>query len=73
MSPGLLLTKCYSTYQGTQKYRSKRHDAYEASSGEIKAFAQEKREAETFSSVWDDIKAFSIKEFRLHMINGFLL
>src|SRR3989338_9105608 len=40
------------TYRGTQKYRSKRHDAYEASSGEIgdaltnitvvKAFAQEK-------------------------------
>ncbi len=70
------------TYQGTQKYRSKRHDAYEASSGEIgdaltnitvvKAFAQEKREAEVFSSIWDDIKAFSIKEFKLHMINGFL-
>lgn len=70
------------TYQGTQQYRSKRHDAYEASSGEIgdaltnitvvKAFAQEKREAETFSSIWDDIKAFSIKEFKLHMINGFL-
>ncbi len=70
------------TYQGTQKYRSKRHDAYEASSGEIgdtltnitvvKAFAQEKREAETFSSIWDEIKAFSIKEFKLHMIHGFL-
>ena len=70
------------TYRGTQKYRSKRHDAYEASSGEIgdaltnitvvKAFAQEKRESEAFSSIWDSIKAFSVKEFRLHMINGFL-
>lgn len=70
------------TYQSTQKYRSRRHNAYEASSGEIgdtltnitvvKAFAQEKREAETFSSIWDEIKAFSIKEFKLHMINGFL-
>lgn len=70
------------TYQSTQGYRAKRHDAYEASSGEIgdaltnitvvKAFAQEKREADTFSSIWDDIKAFSVKEFKLHMINGFL-
>lgn len=72
----------FKTYESTQKYRSKRHNAYEASSGEIgdtltnitvvKAFAQERREAETFSSIWDEIKAFSIKEFRLHMINGFL-
>ncbi|MBI2338709.1 ABC transporter ATP-binding protein [Candidatus Daviesbacteria bacterium] len=72
----------FKTYQGTQKYRSKRHDAYERSSGEIgdtltnitvvKAFAQERREAETFSSIWDEIKAFSVKEFKLHMINGFL-
>ena len=72
----------FKTYQNTQKFRSKRHDAYEASSGEIgdtltnitvvKAFAQERREAEIFSSIWDDIKAFSVKEFKLHMINGFL-
>lgn len=72
----------FKTYQNTQAYRSRRHDAYEASSGEIgdtltnitvvKAFAQEKREAKTFGSIWDEIKAFSVKEFRLHMINGFL-
>ena len=72
----------FKTYQNTQKFRSKRHDAYEASSGEIgdtltnitvvKAFAQERREAEIFSSIWDDIKTFSVKEFKLHMINGFL-
>lgn len=72
----------FKTYQSTQGFRSKRHNAYEASSGEIgdaltnitvvKAFAQEDREATVFSSIWDEIKAFSIKEFRLHMINGFL-
>lgn len=72
----------FKTYQNTQKFRAKRHDAYEASSGEIgdtvtnitvvKAFAQEAREASAFSSIWDQIKTFSIKEFKLHMINGFL-
>lgn len=72
----------FKTYQNTQTFRAKRHDAYEASSGEIgdtvtnitvvKAFAQEKREAKTFSLIWDQIKSFSVKEFRLHMINGFL-
>lgn len=72
----------FKTYQNTQKFRSKRHDAYEASSGEIgdtltnitvvKAFAQEEREAKAFSSIWDSIKAFSVQEFKLHMINGFL-
>lgn len=72
----------YKTYQSTQKFRAKRHDAYEQSSGEIgdtvtnisvvKAFAQERREAAFFSSIWDQIKTFSVKEFKLHMINGFL-
>lgn len=72
----------YKTYQDTSPMRGKRHDAYEASSGEIgdtianitvvKAFAQEKREASAFSSIWDTIKALSVKEFKLHMINGFL-
>ncbi|MBI2314806.1 ABC transporter ATP-binding protein [Candidatus Daviesbacteria bacterium] len=72
----------FKTYQNTQKFRTQRHNAYEASSGEIgdtltnitvvKAFAQEEREAKAFSSIWDSIKAFSIKEFKLHMINGFL-
>lgn len=72
----------YRTYQNTSVMRAKRHDAYEASSGEIgdtianitvvKAFAQENREASAFSSIWDEIKALSVKEFKLHMINGFL-
>lgn len=72
----------FLTYKGTQHYRAKRHDAYEASSGEIgdtitnitvvKAFAQEQREAKTFSTIWDSIKAFSVQEFKSHMINGFL-
>lgn len=72
----------FKTYQHTQFFRTKRHDAYEESSGEIgdtltnitvvKAFAQERRESAFFSSIWDEIKAFSVKEFKLHMINGFL-
>lgn len=72
----------FKTYQNTQKFRTKRHNAYEASSGEIgdaltnitvvKAFAQEDREAKSFASIWDEIKYFSIKEFKLHVINGFL-
>ncbi len=72
----------FKTYKNTQKYRAKRHDAYEASSGEIgdavtnitvvKAFAQERRESRAFGSIWDQIKIFSVKEFKLHMINGFL-
>lgn len=72
----------FTTYKSTQGLRAKRHDAYEASSGEIgdtltnitvvKAFAQEDREASVFSSIWDQIKSFSAKEFKLHMINGFL-
>lgn len=72
----------FKTYQNTLEFRAKRHNAYEASSGEIgdtitnitvvKAFAQEGREAKAFSSIWDSIKDFSVKEFKLHMINGFL-
>lgn len=72
----------FKTYQNTHQFRQARHNAYETSSGEIgdaltnitvvKAFAQERREAKTFSSIWDEIKTFSVKEFRLHMINGFL-
>lgn len=72
----------FRTYQNTAVMRAQRHDAYEESSGEIgdtianitvvKAFAQESREASAFSSIWDEIKALSVKEFKLHMINGFL-
>lgn len=70
------------TYKRTQGFRSKRHNFYEASSGEIgdtitnitvvKAYAQEKRESKAFGSIWDNIKSLSVKEFSLHMINGFL-
>lgn len=70
------------TYKKTQSLRSKRHNFYEASSGEIgdtitnitvvKAFAQEKRESKAFGSIWDNIKSLSVKEFSLHMVNGFL-
>ncbi len=72
----------FTSYGSTQKFRAKRHDAYEKSSGEIgdtvtnitvvKAYAQENRESEYFGSIWDQIKSLSKKEFKLHMINGFL-
>ncbi|MDO8488828.1 MAG: ABC transporter ATP-binding protein, partial [Candidatus Omnitrophota bacterium] len=72
----------FTTYKKTSSFRAKRHNFYEASSGEIgdtitnitvvKAFAQEKREAKAFGSIWDNIKSLSVKEFKLHMINGFL-
>ncbi|MBI3485495.1 ABC transporter ATP-binding protein [Candidatus Daviesbacteria bacterium] len=72
----------FKTYQSTATLRAKRHDSYELSSGEIgdtlanitvvKAFAQEKRESKAFGSIWDEIKSLSVKEFRSHMVNGFL-
>ncbi len=72
----------FITYRNTQVWRTKRHDAYEKSSGEIgdtitnitvvKAFAQEDRESQAFGSIWDSVKVFSKKEFKIHMINGFL-
>ena len=72
----------FKTYQDTASLRAKRHDAYETSSGEIgdtvanitvvKAFAQEARESRSFASIWDEIKNLSVKEFKIHMINGFL-
>ncbi len=72
----------FTTYKSTSSLRAKRHNFYEASSGEIgdtianitvvKAFAQEKRESKAFSSIWDNIKSLSVKEFSMHIINGFL-
>lgn len=69
--PFFLIT--FKTYQTTTKIRSKRHDYYEISSGEIgdtisnitvvKAFAQEKREQRSFQSIWSVIKNMSFKEF----------
>ncbi|MFA5932562.1 MAG: ABC transporter ATP-binding protein [Microgenomates group bacterium] len=71
----------FKTYQSTQKLRSKRHDAYETSSGEVgdilsnitvvKAFAQEQREEKSFKGIWDLIRSLSSREFRTHMVLGF--
>lgn len=70
--PFLLIT--FRTYRSTTLLRSRRHDAYETSSGElgdiisnitvVKAFAQEKREREAFTSIWDLIKDLSVREFK---------
>lgn len=72
----------YFTYKSTSTLRSRRHDAYEFSSGEIgdtlanitvvKAYAQETRESKTFTTIWDNIKILNVKEFTRHFINGFL-
>lgn len=77
--PFILIT--LKTYQSTSTLRKKRHDAYEVSSGEIgdtitnitvvKAYAQEKREQESFTGLWNFIKEISKKEFTTHMWSGF--
>lgn len=66
-----------NTIRSTRKLREKRHDLYEYSSGEIgdtitnitvvKAFAQEKREEKSFSSLWDLVINIENKEFIKHM------
>ena len=71
----------WKTFQASSKWRSKRHDAYEKSSGEIgdtisnitvvKAYAQENREEKSFEGLWDIIKDLSVKEFNLHILIGF--
>ena len=68
-------------FQATSKWRTKRHDTYELSSGEIgdtisnitvvKAYAQESREEASFEGLWDIIKGLSVKEYHLHIIVGF--
>lgn len=68
----------FKTFQATKGLRSKRHDAYERSSGEVgdilsnitvvKAFAQERREEKSFTGIWDLIRTFSVAEFKKHMI-----
>lgn len=77
--PFTLIT--FKTYASTRKLRSKRHDAYDLSSGElgdtianitvVKAFAQEKREKHSFSSIWNLIHGIQISEIRKHMLSGF--
>src|SRR3989344_6162956 len=71
----------FGVFKSTRKWREKRHDAYETSSGEIgdtisnitvvKAFAQEKREEKNFASIWNIIKDLGFKEYRRHIIVGF--
>ena len=66
-----------NTFHATRKLRSKRHDLYEISSGEIgdtitnisvvKAFAQEQREEKSFLSLWDLVRNIESTEFRKHM------
>ncbi len=68
----------FKTYQSTRNLRTKRHDAYEVSSGEVgdimsnitvvKAYAQETRENTSFQGIWDLIRGFSVAEFRKHII-----
>jgi len=79
MVPFVFIT--FKTYKSTQKLRSKRHDAYETSSGEVgdilsnitvvKAFAQEKREEQSFGGIWSLIRELSGKEFKTHMVLEF--
>lgn len=75
MIPFILIT--FKSTMMTQKFRAKRHDAYERSSGEVgdtitnitvvKAFAQETREQRSFRSIWDFIRSISGREYRRDM------
>jgi ABC-type multidrug transport system fused ATPase/permease subunit len=71
----------FLTYQKTAKLRSKRHDLYEKSSGEIgdtisnitvvKAFAQENREKNSFQNLWELVLSISGSEYKTHILEGF--
>jgi ABC-type multidrug transport system fused ATPase/permease subunit len=71
----------FLTYQKTAKLRSRRHDLYEKSSGEIgdtisnitvvKAFAQEEREKNSFQGLWGRVLNISGSEYKTHMIESF--
>lgn len=71
----------FLTYKKTAKLRSKRHDLYEKSTGEIgdtisnitvvKAFAQEEREKLSMQSIWGNVLSISGSEYKTHMIEGF--
>lgn len=71
----------FLTYQKTAKLRSKRHDLYEKSSGEIgdtisnitvvKAFAQESREKNSFQNLWELVLNISGSEYKTHILEGF--
>ncbi|OGE31506.1 hypothetical protein A2631_00075 [Candidatus Daviesbacteria bacterium RIFCSPHIGHO2_01_FULL_44_29] len=77
--PFMLIT--HLMFRMTRPLREKRYDAYELSSGEIgdtvtnitvvKAFAQERREEESFSGIWDVIRGLSKREFTTHTMVGY--
>ena len=68
-------------FNTTKKLRSKRHDAYETSSGElgdtitnitvVKAFAQEEREKTSFSTIQNFIENITWQEIKRIFIAGF--
>lgn len=69
------------TFSKTRPYRTKRHDLYEISSGEIgdtitnitvvKAFAQEEREMGSFADLWKSVLNVSGKEYKIHLLSSF--
>ncbi len=76
--PFFLIT--INTFYATKKLRSKRHDLYEISSGEIgdtitnisvvKAFAQEQRETTSFLSLWHVVRGIEFKEYKRHVFSS---
>lgn len=77
--PFLLIT--FWIYRSTSKLRSKRHDAYDKSSGEagdlitnitvVKAYAQEQREQQSFNLIRNVISSIGITEFKKYLFSGF--
>lgn len=80
-SVGPFIYLMFLTYQKTAKLRSKRHDLYEKSTGEIgdtisnitvvKAFAQEEREKNSFQGLWGSVLNISGTEYKTHMVESF--
>lgn len=78
--PFLVIT--FKTFQKTRPLRTKRHDIYEISSGEIgdtisnitvvKAFAQEEREKTSFASLWNQVLNISGREYKIHTISSLI-
>jgi ATP-binding cassette, subfamily B, bacterial len=76
--PYLIIT--FKTFQKTRPLRTRRHDIYEISSGEIgdtitnitvvKAFAQEERERSSFASLWTSVLNISSKEYKIHTVSS---
>lgn len=78
MVPFVLIT--LQLHKATHPLRTKRHDLYEFTSGEVgdtlsnitvvKAFSQEQREQQAYQSFWDIIRNISSKEYRFHLLAG---